>query len=371
MQTFKGREYAPDSAVATAVDIELDGETILIKATVFDADSQLEKAGKLHISDFEIEVGGFSSTTTMLKHVPTKTTLMVEDQALLSALAKTKSPVAEKAKKAHKQIKNVPRKVALTWSLLIGGTFFAVFLVYFSMEGIVGWIAERTSPTVERIIGETQVRFMSANSRRVESANQRRIDRIASRLVSNLKDNPYQFEFIVVDDPNINAFAYPGGIVFVCSGLIDNAQSDHEIAGVLSHEIGHVIRKHQLKAMLHGIGLLNLVTFAFSDFSPTLADVMSKAVDLERLSYKRSQELDADIIGTQLVIDSDYNPEGILNLFTRLQNQMGTSNRVPLLLSTHPMIDDRIQKIAQQVAETERARKARKAQREAQQKAAP
>lgn len=371
MQTFKGREYAPDSAVATAVDIELDGEALLIKATVFGADSQLEKAGKLHVNDFEIEVGGFSSTTTMLKHVPTKTTLMVEDAALLDALTKTNSPVAEKATKAHKQIKNVPRKVALTWSLLLGGTFAAVFVVYFSMEGIVGWIAERTSPTVERIIGETYVRLMPGGNRRIESANQRRIDRIASRLVEHLKDNPYRFEFIVVDDTNVNAASLPGGIVLVNSGLIDHAQSDHEIAGVLGHEIGHVSRKHSLRAMLHGLGLGNLVSIVFSGISPTLAEVMSHAVDLEKLSYGRNQEYDADAVGTQLVVDSDYNPEGLITFFTRLENELGGGNDMLAFLSTHPMPKDRVERIKQRIAEMERDRKARKAKRQAQQNLAP
>ncbi len=360
MQTFMGREYAPESAVATAVELQIDGDALLVKATVFDADSVMEKTGgRFYLRDFEIEVGGFSSTVTILKHKPTKITLMIEDPGFVNALAQTKTPLADQASKASRKIKNVPRKLAMTWGTILGGTFAAVFIAYFSMEGIVGWIADRIPPQVERIIGETYVHLMPGSHSRVESENQHRIDRIAERLLRNLKNNPYQFEFIVVDDTQINAASLPGGIVLVYSGLIDHAQNDHEIAGVLGHEIGHVTRKHALRAMLHGIGFSNLVSIAFSGVSPEVVSLMGHTVDLEKLSYGRSQEYEADNIGTQLAVDSDYNPRGMVEFFSRLENELGGSNTLLAFLSTHPMPADRVTRIKQQIEQMEAARKAR------------
>lgn len=366
MQTYKGREYAPDSAVATAVELQLEGEVLIVKATVSGSEAQLEKVGKLHLNDFEIEVGGFSSTTTMLKHVPSKTTLMVEDATLLDALSATKTPLAEKAAKARGQIKAVPRKVATTWGIVLGGTFALVAAVYLSLEGIIDWVAERTPPSVERFVGETYVRIMPGNNERAETPNQRRIDKIAKRLVDNIKNNPYRFEFIVVESEDVNAASLPGGIVIVNSGLINHAESDDEIAGVLAHEIGHVTRKHALRKMLHSIGIGNLVSIVFGGISPEAATIMSQAVDLEGLSYGRAKEFDADSVGTQLAYESDYNPNGLVGFFTRMQEELGGNNKLLEIVSTHPMPADRVDRIKQQIEKLEATRKANKAKRDAQ-----
>src|SRR5207253_6252316 len=122
------------------------------------------------------------------------------------------------------------------------------------------------------------------------SADAARVDRIAARLTKELPDCPYKLAFHVEQSPGVNAFAMPGGNIIVYSHLIDSAATDDELACVLSHEIGHVIKRHSLRAILHDAGALFCLELIFAGRGRDIQVMLKQALKLDQLRYSRAQD---------------------------------------------------------------------------------
>jgi predicted Zn-dependent protease len=155
----------------------------------------------------------------------------------------------------------------------------------------------------------------------------------------------YEFRFYVVDDPGmINAFAIPGGRIYVYTGLILAARTEAEVAGVLGHEIAHVIERHGAKRMVAQFGLSEVLSLLLGRNTPALAELLTElATTGALLKYSRSNELQSDREGVEYMIDAGYNPEGLIRFFQTLDEQ--SSVRLPQFLSTHPNPDNRVGRI--------------------------
>jgi predicted Zn-dependent protease len=170
------------------------------------------------------------------------------------------------------------------------------------------------------------------------------IDEIGNRLVerSEAKTSPYNFEFHLLKSTNVvNAFALPGGQVFITAAMLGRLQSEAQLAAVLGHEIGHVIARHgaeHLAKQQLGISLVNAVSIAASDGqqSSQQAAVLAQAVNqLVSLKYGREDELESDRLGLRFMTKAGYNPQGIVELMKILASLSG-KGRNPEILSTHP-----------------------------------
>jgi predicted Zn-dependent protease len=150
----------------------------------------------------------------------------------------------------------------------------------------------------------------------------------------------------VVDDPQVNAFALPGGYVYVTRGILAHMNSEAELAGVLGHEIGHVTARHsasaQSKQMLGMVGLgVGMI------LSPTLrqgGEALSQAFGLVFLKFGRDQESQADRLGLRYMVRKDYKPEEMLDVFRMLDGVTTAAggDRLPSWLSTHPAPPSRL-----------------------------
>lgn len=181
----------------------------------------------------------------------------------------------------------------------------------------------------------------------------KRLDEVAKRLIQAVgKDAPEgtQWEYHVIEDEQVNAFAVPGGKIAVYSGLMAIA-SDEELAYVVGHELGHVTARHGAQRMSQQavISLVGSVVQS-SMKSDTSAALFSVAYGLGSeygivLPYSRQNEYEADNLGSLYAARAGYNPDGGLSMLQKLKSLSGGGNSMPEWLSTHPLDDNRIAKL--------------------------
>ncbi|MBA4741184.1 MAG: M48 family metallopeptidase [Azoarcus sp.] len=188
------------------------------------------------------------------------------------------------------------------------------------------------------------------------------VSRIGRRLVAVSDDADREFEFFVLKDPSINAFALPGGYIGIHSGLLLTAETESEFASVMGHEIAHVTQRHiaqlygkQGQSLMMVLGSL-LVGALAAQSSPELAEaaiVAGQAGALQsQLGYTRSFEREADRIGLQLLERAGFDPRGMPGFFTRLQRATRVyESDAPGYLRTHPLTQDRFTDMEGRVAQ--------------------
>lgn len=178
-----------------------------------------------------------------------------------------------------------------------------------------------------------------------DAALQAYVERVGQALAAKSERPDLPWSFTVVDDPTVNAFALPGGQIFVTRGILAHFNSEAELAAVLGHEIGHVTGRHSVEQMSKaqlaqlGLGLGSVV----SPNVRALGNVIGQGVGLLFLKHGRDAEREADRLGLRYMVRGDYTPSAALDVFTMLdrQTQAAGSARLPDWLSTHPAPADR------------------------------
>lgn len=222
------------------------------------------------------------------------------------------------------------------------------------------------SPKQEVVLGVQARSQMAARHGGLypNSAIQAYIDQVGGRVVQQSAaakapsaEVRYPYEFHLLSDPQtINAFALPGGQVFLTVGLLRRLKSEAQLAGVLGHEVGHVVGRHgaeHLAKQQLGAALVNAVGIAASDSpdSTRQAAVLAQAVNqLVSLRYGREDELEADQLGFRFMREAGYNPQGLVELMQILGSarQGGGS---PEFFSTHPNPENRLERLKNLIAQ--------------------
>ena len=202
---------------------------------------------------------------------------------------------------------------------------------------------------------EAAAEFESQNSLSADQALIDRVTRIGQQIVPQQPRTTIPFIFKVVDTSEINAFALPGGHVYVTTGLLDFVESDDELAGVIGHEIAHVALRHgaqQIEAIAAAEAALQALATSDPNLENIYADNSTQiAVELVATiafaGWGRQAELDADEYGAIYMFHAGYNPQSIIDLFTRFQSieDAGTGDILTQLLATHPPFDERIARV--------------------------
>lgn len=175
------------------------------------------------------------------------------------------------------------------------------------------------------------------------------VDMVGNKLVNNslARETPYEYDFhLLADDKTINAFALPGGQCFITYALFSKLENEDQLAGVMGHEIGHVLGRHSAERI------------ANQEFWQTVAQGASVGMDagqmaqaigqMVNMKYGREDELESDELGVKFMIDAGYNPEEMIGVMKILKDAAGP-NRVPEFQSTHPDPENRIQKIKEAI----------------------
>ena len=183
------------------------------------------------------------------------------------------------------------------------------------------------------------------------------VDDLVGRLVRN-SDADAPFTVRVIDSDELNAFALPGGFLYVNSGLLLEAETEAELAGILAHEIAHVTARHATKqaskARLAQLFTLPLV-FVGGPVALGVSQALNVALPLTFLKFKRNAEREADFLGLQYTYRTGYDPAAMIDYLERL-SEKECRQRVPGIFSTHPMNQDRIQRARKEMAEVLPAR---------------
>ncbi len=176
----------------------------------------------------------------------------------------------------------------------------------------------------------------------------RYINLLGDSIAGVADDRGLQWHFYVVDQSDINAFAVPGGYVYVNRGLIERAQNMSQLAGVMGHEIGHVVKRHSVKQMQKqdqaGIGVTAVCIFApsfcNSDAGGTLVQVGAQGLFAK---FSRDDEAQADEVGVQYTTRANIDPRGIPAMFQILLNERKTDpGAVDAFFASHPLEESRI-----------------------------
>jgi len=213
----------------------------------------------------------------------------------------------------------------------------------------------------ERRIGESIMSDIRRSSELLDDAGVTDyLNSLGARLVENSEDPSRSFEFFVVRDATLNAFALPGGFIGVHTGLILSAQNESELASVLAHEISHVTQ-HHLARMIAGTQKNTLTSLAAlavailaSRSNPQVANAAiatAQATSIQsQLDYTREHEREADRIGLQTLERSGFDARSMTSFFERMQKYGRLyENNAPVYLRTHPLTTERIADVQNRV----------------------
>jgi MAF protein len=182
---------------------------------------------------------------------------------------------------------------------------------------------------------------------------QKRVEDIGKKIVSACDRKDIDYHFKVLDDEEVNAVSLPGGYIYVNKGLVDKVTNDDELAGVVAHEIGHIVARHSIKKLqaLMGYNIARMLTIAVPSSQEVGVTADAAFVQL-LLGYSRDDELLADQLGVRYLKLAGYNPRGMIDFLIKLQQ---IDRRKPAkeinYFKTHPYVPDRVRVVKEELGE--------------------
>ncbi|MFH0763060.1 MAG: Maf family nucleotide pyrophosphatase [Candidatus Omnitrophota bacterium] len=182
---------------------------------------------------------------------------------------------------------------------------------------------------------------------------QKRVEDIGKKIAAVCDRKEIDYYFQVIEDKEVNAFALPGGYIYLNSGLVEKVKNDDELAGVLAHEVGHIVARHSIKKLQASqLYTLARILVAQAPSSGEVGAAADEAFTQIMLGYSREDEFLADQLGARYAKRAGYDPYGMLNFLETLDE---VNKRKPLgpprYFKTHPYIPDRIRVVKQELGE--------------------
>jgi hypothetical protein len=203
----------------------------------------------------------------------------------------------------------------------------------------------------KQVAVDAEKQLPSCNAPKVDAY----LTELGGKLVAKLptKGVAYPFEFHCVNDKAINAFALPGGYVFVNRGAIEAADNEAQLAGVIAHELSHVALRHgtaeatQAKFAQTGVGIIGAI-FGGNAGGSLLTELVRFSAGGVLLHYSRTEETQADVVGTQVLYDAGYDPRALAQFFEKIDADSKEKNP-PEFFSDHPNPEHRVERVEQEI----------------------
>jgi len=310
---------------------------------------------ELPLNGLRIALGGAANRLVFFRHPSSVESWSVctSDRGILKDRELATKPMLQRQLSAI----GSTRRLAILIPVLMLAVIAGLLLLAYSVRGaFVRVVADRIPVEWEEKLGDTVFRQYAGEHRPVDSEE---IDQgmtiILNRLREGVDDARFEFQVHVFDDPDVNAFALPGGHVVVNSGLLLAADSPEEVAGVLAHEMAHVTQRHGLRQLIGAAGLYVVVQAVLGDVSGILAVIAQQGPMLAVLKYSRDHEREADRKAFDYLVAADIDPLGLARFFEEvrgLADGNGPLGDVPdkareslTFLSTHPDTGERVERI--------------------------
>jgi len=276
-------------------------------------------------------------------------TLYLKEAALIRAFREAAPPellnqvetTAGQVRRARTSRRTWLLSAVITIALLVAG-------LWFGADAIVELAVDRIPVEWERQIGESaKAEFLASHQVLHEGPVVEAVQEITKRLTEQIPSNPYRFDVTVVRSDTVNAFALPGGFVVVFTGLLKKAESPDEVAGLLGHELNHVLHRHGLQRTVKTLGLVAVVSIFLGNQEGLVGLAKQLSIELISLKFGREQETEADLDGLRLVHRAKIDPAGMVRFFQRLSE----ADKLHVeLLSTHPMSAARAERLHTEVS---------------------
>ena len=176
------------------------------------------------------------------------------------------------------------------------------------------------------------------------NAVQSYVNTVGQKIAKICDRRDVKYTFKVLDSDEINAFACPGGYIYIYSGLMKIMDNEAQLAAVLAHEVGHVVARHSMKRLQAVYGYSLVMEIALGDkMGKTARTIVDASAGLILQGYGRENEYEADNLGVLYEKKAGYNPNGMVQLFTKFKQMEGNPpNALQKLLASHPPASDRI-----------------------------
>jgi len=293
----------------------------------------------VRLEDVEAIVGGFDHDQLQLQWEQDGQTFMlipvdkIAQKLLIEALP-------------AQDVKGLRRWKASTWTqsfvwrsvaASVAVVCVVVVIGIWQYDRIAGWIAQQIPMKTELAIGESVLESLNADARYLSKGPAvEAVQKIGDRLTQGSR---YKYRWYVAKDKTVNAFAIPGGIIVVNSGLLEKTDTANELAAVLAHEIQHVEERHSLRNMIASAGLAGVVLLVLGDANTAILIV---AHQVSAQYFNRQVEAEADTKGIDLLHKKNIDAKGMVSFFKKMKAEYAGKGAVPVWLSSHPDTQNRI-----------------------------
>ncbi|MFZ5877204.1 MAG: M48 family metallopeptidase [Nitrospirota bacterium] len=272
---------------------------------------------------------------------PIAEALLIDDRALLDALYRQAPRLGAAAYDPSRR----KSRMAWTAAAAVAAIVASVGLINYGVPALVGAVTPYVPLSWDVRLGDAVLEhFADVDERCDDPALQTAIDEIFAATLGS-SGAEYPFHLIVLDVPELNAFAAPGGPIVVFRGLLRRTETPEELAGVLAHEAQHVIRRHSTRALLQQASTGLVIAALTGDASGAAAFGMNAAANLGTLRYSRAHETEADDEGMRMILDAGIDPAGMIAFFALLEREGHDMPGMLAYLSTHPATGERVTRL--------------------------
>jgi Zn-dependent protease with chaperone function len=275
-------------------------------------------------------------------------TIYTFDQGILQQRSLLQQSHTRNQIKGIQSLGELKRRLKLTGLFL--GSCVLVTLAGSLLTGLmVRALVARIPAQWEQELGDSVLEEVKLHANLVEDAKlQGRLERAVAPLAVAIPNAGLKFKYYIVEDPQANAFAVPGGYVFVTTALLQLAERPEEIAGVVAHELAHVTEKHGFRKIISSAGPYLILRIFISDRGGLLGLLGNSSQLLVSQGFSQEYELEADSVGWESLVAAHIDPRGLTEMLKKLkqeQEKLAGSTREIKAFSSHPPTEKRIRRL--------------------------
>lgn len=340
-----GEEF-PASGAPCLVQIEGDGLTIAYEPT-----GSMSPSERVLFAGLAVSAGGLDHDHLVLKWgegLQARTLYLKHPDLIRAFREAAPDHLSQPFEQAAERVRQVRHRHRVMWGTVAGSIMAVALGIWFGADLLVEMAVSRIPVEWEQKLGEAAYKdFLSHQDVMKEGPAVKAVEEMTQRLAEQIPNNPYKFQVTVVKSDVVNAFALPGGYVVVFTGLMKKADSGEEVAGVLGHELNHVLQRHGMERIVKNLGVMAVVAIIVGDQQGLIGLMRQVSVELLTLKFDRAQETEADLTGLQLVYRAKIDPKGMITFFQKLSEK--DEGRLEWL-STHPMSSARADRLKAELA---------------------